>query len=249
MGGAKQSKGEDSQLKEEPAYFDCMHSCVQLYKTLTMWAYHPAIRKMMTLAIMEAPHKNTYYIKFFELFQEAMREYLGDDTYQWELNSLMMDEKDANFKAIENVFSADFVDHYTMTFNTISKNVQTRKCVKERFLMMREKNFVNSSMNCWKLQHYMEASTLHEYHNICREIEKGVKRYGLSGWWHWWKPRGFHLLPALRGFNLPKTNYAESSQSKLKRNRKISVIESVFEDSLDFLIQEADYKHFLNNTE
>ena len=59
MGGAKQSKGEDSQLKEEPAYFDGMHSRVRLYKTLTMWAYHPAIRKMMTLAIMEAPRENT----------------------------------------------------------------------------------------------------------------------------------------------------------------------------------------------
>ena len=26
MGGAKQAKGEDSQLKEEPAYFDGMHN-------------------------------------------------------------------------------------------------------------------------------------------------------------------------------------------------------------------------------
>ena len=43
MGGAKQAKGEDSQLKEEPAYFDGMHNRVRLYKTLTMWTFHPGM--------------------------------------------------------------------------------------------------------------------------------------------------------------------------------------------------------------
>ena len=36
MSGAKQANGEDSQLTEEPVYFDGMHSCVRLYKSLTM---------------------------------------------------------------------------------------------------------------------------------------------------------------------------------------------------------------------
>ena len=43
MGGAKQAKGEDSQLKEESAYFDVMHNRVRLYKTLTMWTFHPGM--------------------------------------------------------------------------------------------------------------------------------------------------------------------------------------------------------------
>ena len=98
MSGAKQVNGEDSQLTEEPAYFDGMHSRVHLYKSLTMWVYNAAIRKMMLLAIMEAPWENTYYItKFFKLFQDAMRDYLGDGTYEWHPNSIMVDEKGADF--------------------------------------------------------------------------------------------------------------------------------------------------------
>ena len=116
MSGAKQENGEDSQLTEEPAYFDGMHSHVRLYKSLTMWVYHAAIRKMMLLAIMEASRENTYYIiKFFELFQDAMRDYLGDGTYEWCPNSIMVDEKGANFQALEKVMGKVFVDKYTMT--------------------------------------------------------------------------------------------------------------------------------------
>ena len=52
---------------------------------------------MITLVIMEAPKENTYYItKFFELFPEAMREYLKDKDYDWKPNALMMDEKGVN---------------------------------------------------------------------------------------------------------------------------------------------------------
>ena len=71
----------------------------------------------------------------------------------------------------------------------------------------------------------------------------------MEGWWCWWKPRGFHLVPALHGFNLPWSNYAEGSQSKLKGDRKISLIDSVMEDCIEFLIQVADYENFLNNSE
>ena len=73
MSGAKNSKGEPSHLQKEPAFFNGMHSHVHLYKSLTLWVYHSVIRKMMLLAIMEAPRENTYYItKFFELFRDAM---------------------------------------------------------------------------------------------------------------------------------------------------------------------------------
>ena len=85
--------------------------------------------------------------------------------------------------------------------------------------------------------------------NVCRDIDKAVKWYGLEGWWRWWKPRGFHLVPALRGFNLPRSNYAESGQSKLKGDRKISLIESVIEDCMEFLVQASDYRNFINNSE
>ena len=53
----------------------------------------------------------------------------------------------------------------------------------------------------------------------------------------------------MHGFNLPRSNYAEGGQSKLKGDRKISLIDSVMEDCIEFLIQAADYENFLNNSE
>ena len=244
MSGMKTSKGEPSHLQKEPAFFDGMHSRVRLYKSLTLWVYHSAIRKMLLLAIMEAPRENTYYItKFFELFRDAMREYLGDESYEWRPDSIMMDEKGANFKALEAVMGKDFVDHYTMTCQ-----YHFKQCAEEK---MQAKNVPQEERKSFRklLKILLEASTLPEYYNVCRDIDKAVKHYGLEGWWRWWKPRGFHLVPALRGFNLPRSNYAESGQSKLKGDRKISLIESVIEDCMEFLVQASDYKNFINNTE
>ena len=244
MGGAIKAKGEDSQLTEEPAYFDDMHTRVRLYKTLMLWAYHPAIRKMMELVIMEAPRENTYYIaKFFQLFQQAIREYLGDETYEWRPNSIMVDEKGSNFVALENVFSKEFVDNYTMTCQYHFKRCADEKMQEENVPKEERKKF------CELIKDLLNSSTIPEYHNACHAIEKAVKRLGLEGWWCWWKPRGFHLIPALRGLHLPRSNYAECGQSKLKGDSKISLIESVLEDVCEFLIQAADYKKFLDNSE
>ena len=57
------------------------------------------------------------------------------------------------------------------------------------------------------------------------------------------------MEPALHGFNLPQSNYVDGGQSKLKGYRKISLIDSVMEDCIEFLIQAADYENFLNNSE
>ena len=123
MAGAKKAHGEDSHLQEEPAYVDGMHSRVRLYKTLTMWTFHPGMRMAIELAIMEVPRENTYYVtKFFQLFQEAMREYLNDKKYEWKPNSLMMDEVGCNFAAVENVFGKDFCDNFTLSCQWHFKN-------------------------------------------------------------------------------------------------------------------------------
>ena len=192
MSGMKTSKGEPSDLQKELAFFDGMHSHVRLYKTLTLWVYHSAICKMMLLAIMEAPQENTYYItKFFELFWDAMHEYLGDETYEWHPDSIMMDKKGANFKALEAVMGKDFVNHYTMTCQ-----YHFKQCAEEK---MQARNVPQEERKSFRklLKTLLEASTFPEYYNVCRDIDKAVKGYGLDGWWRWWKPCGFHLVPAL----------------------------------------------------
>ena len=56
----------------EPAYFDGMHICVKHFVMLTCWAFHPAMRLMMMLAVMDTPNKNSNDIEvFFDTFKKC----------------------------------------------------------------------------------------------------------------------------------------------------------------------------------
>ena len=53
MAGKIKLGGQNSLLVEEPAYFDGMHSRVKYFVSLTLWVFHPAMRGMVILAIMD----------------------------------------------------------------------------------------------------------------------------------------------------------------------------------------------------
>ena len=57
MAGALKVGGQDSSLMKEPAFFDGMHSRVKFFVSLTLWAFHPAMRMMMLLAVMDTPRR------------------------------------------------------------------------------------------------------------------------------------------------------------------------------------------------
>ena len=93
------------------------------------------------------------------------------------------------------------------------------------------------------------ASTVSEYRMICNNIEKKVEQYKMEGWWHWWKVRRFHIVPALRGFDLPCMNLAEVGHSSMKRHCPMWLSQAVNDDCIHFLIQDANYNKFLNNSD
>ena len=81
----------------------------------------------------------------------------------------MMDEKGANFVAIENVFGKEFVDNFTMTCQ-----YHFKKCADEK---MQEANVPKDERRKFRelLKDLLKSSTLPEYHNACYAIEKAVK--------------------------------------------------------------------------
>ena len=93
------------------------------------------------------------------------------------------------------------------------------------------------------------VSTVSEYRMICNNIEKKVEQYKMEGWWRWWKVRRFHIVPALRGFDLPCMNLAEVGHSSMKRHHPMWLSQAVNDDCIHFLIQDANYNKFLNNSD
>ena len=60
-----QPEGERSIPSFEHAYMDAMHNRVNGYKTLTLWMYHPGMKRVLHLAIMECERENTEMVSLF----------------------------------------------------------------------------------------------------------------------------------------------------------------------------------------
>ena len=103
-------------LSVEYAYFDGMHSRVRGYKTLTLWVYHPGMYKVLLLAVMGIESENTEMVTlFFNLFNECLKEFTGDKSYNFIPYGFMVNEAGANFEAIQAVFGKEMLAH-TVTF-------------------------------------------------------------------------------------------------------------------------------------
>ena len=64
---------------QEPAYFDGMYKKCTGWKTLTLWAYHNASRKLLRLATMEVKGETSEnVVLFWRLFNEVLAEVKGN---------------------------------------------------------------------------------------------------------------------------------------------------------------------------
>ena len=106
----QQKEGELSAMVYEKAYIDTMHSCVNGYKTITMWTYHLGMMKLMMLASMEAEKEDTESLALFlRLFNEALSKVLGQEGYKFNPCGIMCNENSANLNAIEQVFGTMYM--------------------------------------------------------------------------------------------------------------------------------------------
>ena len=82
-----------------------MHTGVKFFVSLTFWVFHPVMRMMLLLAVMDRPRKHSDDIKiFFDTLNKALGDYLNEPEYIWDPFLIMMDHKGANFEALEQVY-------------------------------------------------------------------------------------------------------------------------------------------------
>ena len=242
MAGEIKIGDEDSSLMEEPAYFNGMHKRVRDFVMLTLWVFHPGMRMMNILAVMECPKEDTFNIViFFKTFNKALGEYLGDTDYTWNPFLLMMDEKGANYEAITLVFGENF-----MKTKTVSCQWHFKNCAEKYLVEVPLDERKSFRRYCDEL---CEAYTRKHYREVQKLILEIVEKYKFMGWWKFWCPRGQHIVPALRGFNLPKMNLAEVGQSTMRAYRKIWLTEGAFADIAALAFQSSNYKKFKQNKE
>ena len=94
-----------SLMKEEFLFLDTMHGRVKNMKTVTAWSYSTAAHKMMCIATFECEKEDRTNITIFlELLCNSMKEFLGQDDYDWLPRGFLVDAAGANFHAIRNIF-------------------------------------------------------------------------------------------------------------------------------------------------
>ena len=231
--------GKISMLAYEKAYFDGMHRRVRGFKTLTLWVHHPGMRRMKRLASMEVDKENADNVElFFNIFNEALREYTGDETYKFNPAMFMTDAAGAIHQGLYRVFGESFLD------KICTCQWHFKRCSWRQLIHIDEDERASYRRAVFGI---CKAKTNHEYELYEGLVEEICRRNHIMRWWNWWKVRRYHLVPALRGFGWTGTNWAEPGQAKMKRRRRIILIDAVFEDILSAINEEAEWVAFVEN--
>ena len=90
---------------------------------------------------------------------------------------------------------------------------------------------------------------LRQYKKIAELIKNFAAKQDFLPWWKWWAPRCLHLVPAIRGFKLPKVDMAEIGQLKIKQDEVLWLSQAVKYDMVEFRFQAVKYNKFVSNRE
>ena len=66
-------------LKNEYAHVDAKHDRCRGFKSVTLWTYHPVMRKLVRLAVMDVEQENCESLtSFWSLFKEMLQAVSGN---------------------------------------------------------------------------------------------------------------------------------------------------------------------------
>ena len=123
-------------LRDEPVYFNTMHSRVDNNKNVTAWVKNPITQSMMRIATMEVQRENTHTLElFFNLLNEILEKVSGKRHYKFNPYRFYVDEAGANINAISRVFGRKGLSrilgcqwHFLRSAQAKAKFVEVTKC-------------------------------------------------------------------------------------------------------------------------
>ena len=229
-----------SLMKEEFLFLDTMHGRVKNMKTVTAWSYSTAARKMMCIATFECEKEDRTNITIFlELLYNSMKEFLGQDDYDWLPRGFLVDAAGANFHAIRNIFGRPGIKR------TAVCQWHFKRCARENMLDKISEHYQSSFIK--HVNDMCEAPTEGEYMRILTALHFICEECNALQWLDWWDARRIHLIPAYRGFSIPGLNLAEAGQSTLRVDKPNMLIDAVYMDSSSMFIQNIRFRALQQN--
>ena len=227
-------------LSEEYAFIDVKHNRCRGFKAITLWTYHPVMRKLIRLAIMDVEEENTDNLtNFWLIFNDMLREVSGDDAYLFNPTGFISDEHHANFHAIYRVFGNGGKD-------------RIRTC---------EFHYVQSVQ---RHARYLDVVAGEEFKQLADEMLKAPSRTDLETvcarmcafcndhaevkpWFQWWYKRKDHVCRAYKQTETPHSNLAEVGHSKMASvgRSHMSLLDAAKDDVVFALRQHKELAKFV----
>ncbi len=231
---------EETPLQYEDIYFDGVHRRVKKHVALAAWVYHPAMRKVLRLATMYCPSEDKECIEiYWELFNEVLRNVLGDKNYFFLPKGFMFDENAANFNGLEAVFGEEirsraFSCKWHFMRNVTKHSVKLPSDQQQKF-----KDICENLTTCSTVARYKALQS--ELSAIADEVPE------LRHFVDWWEARRYHIVGAFRQSGHAGLNLAEVGNSAWSSSHRMAIIDAVKEDVVEMLYQESEIQKFFSN--
>lgn len=225
-------------LKEEYAYVDAKHNRCRGFKTVTLWTFHPLLRKLLCLAKMEVEEESSEnLIQFWENFNEILRTVSKRQTYKFNPTGIIADEHHANWNSIATVFGEQLVRrsascefHYKQSVQRHSKKLGDHA---EEFITLSDK--------------MLQALTPAEYESALSKMTKFSQNHpNIQHWLSWWHDRRSHIFKAFKPFSAPASNLAEVGHAKMSSVGRcyMSLLEAARHDVASAIRQSTEVRLF-----
>jgi len=227
-------------LSEEYAFVDVKHNRCPGFKAVTLWTYHPTMRKLIRLAIMDVEDENTDNLtNFWLIFNDMLQEVSGDDAYMFNPNGFISDEHHANFQAIHRVFGNRGKDkirtcefHYVQTVQRHARYLDLVSC--EDFKQLADE--------------MLKAPSHTELETVCACMCAFCNDHAeVKPWFQWWYKRKSHVCRAYKQTETPHSNLAEVGHSKMASVARshMSLLNAAKDDVVFALRQHKEMTKFI----
>lgn len=233
--------GPENALQLEECYFDGAHKRCFGFKTLGLFVYHPGMRRLLRIASMEVRSETTENVHWFwKILNKVLSEVNGKPT-QFNPKAIMVDEAQANYTGVEQVFGWDFrrekviscQQHYKSNVNLVARQISYT--YQHAF-----KDICFRMCNC---------ATVAEYNTLKSDLDKYVAMFpNIRHWVDWWDARKYHVFPAFRRFGYSRVTLAESGHAMSRRTNQLWLLDAARDDTNSMVIQVEDLKAFLEQT-
>jgi hypothetical protein len=172
-------------LSKEFCFFDGKVKRCKGFVTLTASVYHPVLRKLIPLAIMECHGENSSNITlFWKTFNSVLKEVSGDAEYVFNPRGWMTDMAGANMEGIRAVYG-EFAVHRIKTCEFHFKECRNRQARKlDEAVKGQFKTLCNALIEAESQETYEVAKeTLENF------IKSNSKLDFLLTWFEWWDNR------------------------------------------------------------